>query len=76
MYAVRSGIQRIVVLSGDTYVFVLLMHFWDVRHSEGLREFWIRAGDEDSTRCIPIHVLSLRIGKGLFDTTSTYPDWL
>ena len=38
MHAVRIGIQRIVVLSGDTDVFVLLMQYWDVLHSEGLRE--------------------------------------
>lgn len=65
MHAVRSGIQRIVVLSGDTDVFVLLMHYWDILHSEGLRELWIRAGVGDSTRYIPVHILAPKIGKEL-----------
>jgi len=63
MHAVRSGIQRIVVLSSDTDVFVLLMHYWDILQSKGLRELWIRAGVGDSTRYIPIHILAPRIGK-------------
>ena len=44
MHAVKSGTQRIVALSGDTDVFILLMHYWSILHSEGLKELWIRAG--------------------------------
>ena len=65
MHAIRRGIQRNVVLSGDTDVFVLLMHYWDVLHSESLRELWIRSGVGDSTRYISVHVLSPIIEKGL-----------
>ena len=65
MHAVKSGIQCIVVLSSDTDVFVLLMHYWDILHCEGLRELWIRAGVGDSTRYIPVHILAPRIGKEL-----------
>jgi hypothetical protein len=66
MHAVRSGSQRIVVLIGDTDVRVLLMHYWDILHSEGLRELWIRAGVGDSKRYIPVHILAPRIGKVLW----------
>ena len=44
MPSVRSGIQRSVDLSGDTDVFVLLIHYCDVLHSEGIEELWIGAG--------------------------------
>jgi hypothetical protein len=47
MHAVKSGSQRIVFF-GDTDVFVLLIYYWDILHSEGLRELWIRAGVGDS----------------------------
>jgi hypothetical protein len=63
MHAVRSGSQRIVVLFGDTNVFVLLMHYWDILHSEGLRELWIRACVSDSKRYIPVHILAPKNGK-------------
>ena len=42
---------------------VLLIHYWDILHSEGLHELWIRAGVGNSTRYIPIHILAPRIGK-------------
>ena len=42
MHLVRSGIPRIVVSTGNTDASVLLMHYWDVLHSEGLRELWYR----------------------------------
>jgi len=65
LHSVRSGMQHIVVLSGDTHVFVLLVHYWDILSSEGLRELWIRAGVGGSTRYIPVHILAPRIGKEL-----------
>ena len=65
MHAVRSGIERILVLSGDTDVFVLLMFYWSSLHSEGLKELWIRAGVANSTRYIPVHTLAPRVGTGL-----------
>ena len=64
MHAVRSGIQRIV--SGDTAVFVLLMHYWGILHSEGLKELWVRAGVGDTTRYIPVHILAPRTGQELY----------
>ena len=48
MHAVRSGIQRIVALSGDIDVFFLLMHYWGILHPEGLNKLWVRAGVGDT----------------------------
>jgi hypothetical protein len=42
------------------------MHYWDIFHSEGLRELWIRAGVGDSKIYIPVHILAPRIGKELW----------
>jgi hypothetical protein len=66
MRAVRSDSQRIVVLFGDTDVCVLFMHYWDILHSEGLRELWIRACVGDSKRYLPVHIRAPRVGKGLW----------
>jgi hypothetical protein len=63
MHAVKSDSQHIVVLFGDTDVFVILMHYWDILHSQGLRELWIRAGVGtcNSKRYIPVQILAPRI---------------
>ena len=65
MHAVTHGISRIIVLSADTDVFVLMVFYWNVLHSHGLSELWVKAGVGDSTRFIPIHVLAAQIGENL-----------
>jgi hypothetical protein len=65
IHAVKSGIQSIFVMSGDTYVFVLCMDYWNILHSEGLRELRIKAGVDDSTRYFPVYILAPEIGKEL-----------
>ena len=62
MHAVKSRMKCIIVLSGDTDVFVLLMHYWNLLHSNGLCELWLRAGVGDSTRYIPVHTIVSRVG--------------
>jgi hypothetical protein len=42
------------------------MHYLDILHSEGLREFWIRAGVVGKRIYIPVHILAPRIGKELW----------
>ena len=36
LHAVEHGIQRLVVLSPDTDVFVLVLFYWDVLHENDL----------------------------------------
>ena len=65
MHAVTHGISRIIVLSADTDVFVLVVFYWNVLHSYGLSELWVKAEVGDSTRFIPIHVLAAQIRENL-----------
>jgi len=65
MHAVTHGISRIIVLSADTDVFVLMVFYWNVLHSNGLSELWVKTGVGDSTRFIPVHVLAAQIGDNL-----------
>ena len=53
-HAVKHGMQRVVVLSNDTDVFVLLIHFYKILHENGLSELWMRKSSSD---IIPIHTL-------------------
>ena len=65
MHAVKQGKNRIIVLSSDTDVFILLMFYWSELNANGLEELLVKAGVGDSTRYIPIHILSKRIGRSL-----------
>ena len=65
MHAVEHCKKRIIVLSSDTDVFVLLMLYWSELKENGLEELWMKAGVGDTTRHIPIHILSETIGKKL-----------
>ena len=74
MHAVTHGISRIIVLSSDTDVFVLIVLYWNVLHSHGLSELWgVKAEVGDSTRFIPIHVLTAQIGE---DFCQVLPAWI
>jgi len=42
-----------------------LVYYWRELKTEGLEELWMKAGVGNSTRFIPIHILSLRIGPSL-----------
>lgn len=65
LHAVKHGVERIVVLSADTDIFVLLLYYWQTLQVQGLFELWMKAGVRDSTRHIPIHLLASRIGLDL-----------
>ena len=63
LYAVKQGSKRIVVLSNDTDVLVLLLHFMEKFRKKGVQEIWQRAGTGNTIRYIPIHGISDIIGK-------------
>ncbi|KAG1696934.1 Alpha-N-acetylgalactosaminidase [Nymphon striatum] len=65
LHAVQHGMRRIVVLSSDTDVSILLIYYWATFLSNGLQELWVKAGVGDSTRFIPIHTLASRLGSAL-----------
>ena len=58
IHETENGASRIVVLSDDTDVIILVLHFWETLHQKGLKELWVKGGVGDSTRYIPIHLLA------------------
>ena len=58
----QKWLTCLVILSNDTDVFVIAMHFVDHFRSFGLVELWFRAGKKDQIRYIPLHVLADSIG--------------
>ena len=62
LHAATHGIQRVVILSNDTDVLVLAVHYWSILQSHGLQELWMRGGIGDSTRYIPVYVMANSMG--------------
>ena len=63
--AAQSGIQGIVVVSQDTDVQILCLHYWKRLASFGAKELWVTAGIGDSSRYIPTHTLAEKLGDGM-----------
>lgn len=62
LHAVNCGATRVVLLSNDTDVMVLALHFWSILKGHGLKELWMRAGVGNTTRYIPLHCLGDKLG--------------
>ena len=60
--SIINGTKRVVVLSIDTYVVVLLLYFMPEFLSKGVIELWVKYGSDNNERFIPIHLLANRIG--------------
>lgn len=58
LHAVKGGASRTILLSNDTDVLVLGLHYWNLLRGYGLKELWIRAGVGNATRHIPLHTLA------------------
>ena len=58
LHSVNGGASRVILLSNDTDVVVLGLHYWSLLKGHGLQELWIRAGVRNSTRHIPLHTLA------------------
>ena len=54
VHLLRCGFQNILVLSADTDVLVILLHFFFVLQELGLKELWVRSGIRESVRHIPV----------------------
>ena len=65
MHAVKHGIDRLVIPSADTDVFILMTYYWNELKSSGLQGLWVKAGVGESTRFIPVHTLATRIVSDL-----------
>lgn len=60
-HATNRGYQRVMVLSNDTDVLVLLLYHWTTFKNLGLKELWIRLGVGATTRQVPVHIMAERI---------------
>ena len=65
MHVTTAGTTRLVVLSSDTDVLVLILYYWNLFHNHGLKELWVRAGSMDTIRYIPVHILAEKSTPGL-----------
>ena len=61
-WSLHIGHNNIVVISNDTDVLVLLVHYFKIFSRMGLKKIWIRVGKGDSERFIPVHKLYKRLG--------------
>ena len=60
-YSISQGAKRSVVISNDTDVFALLIHYLPDVLGLGLQELWIMFGVGDKTRFLPLHLLLYKI---------------
>ena len=60
--AIKNESKRIVVLSNDTDVFALLLHYSHSFFALGMTELWVKYGMGESSRYIPIHIMANKIG--------------
>jgi hypothetical protein len=60
-HAVEAGASRIVVLTSDTDVVVLMVHFCHQLQHQGLQELWVKAGASSKVRYIPVHTLVTKL---------------
>ena len=53
LHAVNCGTSRVVLLSNDTDVMVLGLHYWNILKVHGLKELWIGA-----IHIPPLHIMT------------------
>ena len=66
-WAAGQGKSTFLVVSNDTDVLVLLIHYFKKFKSAGVSKIWQKLGTGHKKRCIPIHHLYYRIPKPLKD---------
>ena len=60
--ATNYGAKQVVLLSNDTDVVVLGLHFCSILKARELKELWIKASLGMTARYIPLHTLATRMG--------------
>ena len=61
-YSISHGAKRSVVISNDTDVFALPIHYLPEFLGPGLQELWIMFGVGDKKQFLPLHLLLFKIG--------------
>lgn len=57
-----------IVVSKDTDILVLLVHYLKVFSLYGLKQLWMQIGQGDNKILLPIHILCERIGIGMCES--------
>ena len=65
--SIESGLKNAVVVSNDTDVRVLLLHYTPQFIKSGLTELWLKYGVGPKVRFIPLHVLIAHLDQNLLD---------
>ena len=55
--------SRVTVISEDTDVLVLLLHYFEKFHSLGLQNLFLQLGKDKKRRMLPVHIMFERFGK-------------
>ena len=65
MHATTIGTKRIIVLSTDADVTVILLFYWQRLKVHGLTEFWVKTGVGDSTWFVAPHELAASLSRDI-----------
>ena len=55
--SIESGLKNVVVVSNDTDIYVLLLHYTPQFIKSGLTELWLKYGVGPKVRFIPLHII-------------------
>lgn len=58
LHAVNCGATKDVLLSNDTDVMILVLHYWNTLKGCGLKELWMIHGVRNTTWYNPLHTLA------------------
>ena len=64
-WCLREGCNDFAVISNDTDVLVLLLHYYSTFSLMGLERLWIRVGNGEKRRYIPVHTLHENLPSSL-----------
>ena len=57
-----KSIANVVVVSNDTDVLVLLVHYFSRFKNAGLKKAWLKTGRGDQKRFVAVHLLTEQLG--------------
>lgn len=61
-WTAQHNTKRVVLLSNDTDVIVIMLRYFETFKSNGLSELWIHFGTGEKRRFLPLHILQERLG--------------
>ena len=62
-YNILNGSKRTVVISNDTDVFALILHYMSLFFDKEINELWLKFGTGSYTRMLPMHIMYSNIGR-------------